>query len=169
MGLSCNFNLHSSGFWPTTKNGHFPVNYSAGNSVFVSTFNSVINSLCPVKTGYLKSSCHAMGSGMNVISEAGAPYAAYVEYGTWRMPPRLFFTIAVLQAYSAAYGAWVESYETALEQEFEYVYNDVYQQCFDNNPKQNETFAHNWATNAARVSVQCQRTYHPNPPQVSTT
>lgn len=168
MGLYCNFNLRSSGFWPTTKNGHFPVDYSSGNAIFDSTFNSIIGSLCPVKTGNLKASCHSSSSGMSTRAGTSCSYAHYVEYGTWKMPPRLFFTIAVMTAYSSAYSAWVASYEQALEQEFEYVYNDVYQQCFDKNPKQNETFAHNWALNAATVSVQSQRTYRFNMPTVST-
>lgn len=168
MGLYCNFNLRSSGFWPTTKNGHFPVDYSSGNAIFDSTFNSIIGSLCPVKTGNLKASCHSSSSGMSTRAGTNCSYAQYVEYGTWKMPPRLFFNIAVMTAYSSAYPAWVASYESALEREFEYVYNDVYQQCFDKNPKQNETFAHNWAVNAASVSVQSQRTYRFIMPTVST-
>jgi hypothetical protein len=111
MGLYCNFNLRSSGFWPTTKNGHFPVDYSSGNAIFDSTFNSIIGSLCPVKTGNLKASCHSSSSGMSTRAGTSCSYAQYVEYGTWKMPPRLFFTIAVMTAYSSAYPAWVASYE----------------------------------------------------------
>ena len=168
MGLHCNFNLRSSGFWPTTRNGHFPVDYSPGNVIFDNTFNSIIDSLCPVKTGKLKASCHSSSSGMSTRAGTTCSYAHYVEYGTWKIPPRLFFTMAIITAYSSAYPAWVESYEQALEREFEYVYNDVYQQCFDKNPKQNETFAHNWATNAAMASVNSQRTYRFVMPTVST-
>lgn len=168
MGLHCDFNLHSSGFWPSTKNGHFPVDYSSGNAIFESTFNSIIDARCPVKTGNLKNSCHSISSGMNTQAGTNCDYAEYVEYGSWKTPPRYFFTMATIVAYLSAFPAWVESYEDALEQEFDFVYDDVYQQCFAHNPKQNETFADNWARNAATVSVNSQRTYRCIIPTVRT-
>lgn len=53
-------------------------------------------SRAPVQTGYLRSSISSVsvesGKSANVV--VGAPYAAYVEYGTYKMAARPFLTPA---------------------------------------------------------------------------
>jgi HK97 gp10 family phage protein len=49
----------------------------------------------PVQTGYLRSSIKAQAHGKSAEIEAGAEYAAYVEYGTYKMAARPFLSPAV--------------------------------------------------------------------------
>ena len=58
------------------------VDYSTAIQGFIDTFMEVATSLCPVRTGYLRSSISAGGGGDFAYVEAFADYAQYVEYGT---------------------------------------------------------------------------------------
>lgn len=54
--------------------------------------------LVPVRTGLLKSTLgYRQDSSFQVTFFATAPYAPYVEFGTARMPARLFLTRAIQQ------------------------------------------------------------------------
>lgn len=165
MGLYCEFNLSEAGFWETTKNGGFVVDYSEGNQIFANTFHNIVSAYCPIKTGYLIGSTHCSSNGMNTTAYATADYAQYVEFGTSQQAEQPFFTMAVEMAFIEAYPIWVESYEQALELEYWYVYDQVWAQT-QTNSKQNDTFASNWSHNAATASINSQRTYYPITPEV---
>ena len=56
------------------------------------------NVLVPVRTGLLKSTLgYRQDSSFQVTFYAEAPYASYVEFGTARMPARLFLTRSIQQ------------------------------------------------------------------------
>ena len=56
------------------------------------------NILVPVRTGFLKSTLSIEQlSNFHIKVKATAPYAYYVEFGTRKMPARLFLTNAVNQ------------------------------------------------------------------------
>ncbi len=56
------------------------------------------NVLVPVRTGFLKSTLGLrQDSSFSLTLFALAPYAGYVEFGTRRMPPRLFLTRSIEQ------------------------------------------------------------------------
>ncbi|MCD8391211.1 MAG: HK97 gp10 family phage protein [Firmicutes bacterium] len=52
--------------------------------------------LCPVDTGYLKSSISSSVDGGAAYVSAGAPYAAYVEFGTSKAAAQPFLVPALL-------------------------------------------------------------------------
>lgn len=62
-------------------------------------------SRAPVDTGYLRSSIHAesKSAGKEADVMVDAPYAAYVEYGTFKMAAQPFLTPAV-EAHKAEFG-----------------------------------------------------------------
>ena len=170
MGLYAELNLHDLGFWPTTRNGMYPVDYTQGNEIFKSVFHTATSAACPIRTGNLLGSLHCEAEGMVLRIYTLCPYAEYVEYGTWKMMAQPYFEQALEQALNAAYGAWVESYEAALVLEYWWVFDDVYNQVMSCLKASNSpVFAENWAHNAATVSVNSQRTYleiEPTPPEV---
>lgn len=51
---------------------------------------------CPVDTGALRASIAASAGGNSASVTAGAPYAAYVEFGTCKMAARPFLVPALL-------------------------------------------------------------------------
>lgn len=56
------------------------------------------NVLVPVRTGFLKSTLgYRLDSCLQVTFFATASYASYVEFGTSRMPARLFLTRSIQQ------------------------------------------------------------------------
>jgi len=61
------------------------LNTSNAASAFRDAFMDSIETLCPVRTGYLRSTCHCDISGGNIECYANAEYAQYVEYGTTKM------------------------------------------------------------------------------------
>ncbi len=61
--------------------------------------------IAPVQTGALRSGIAAAAQGLSASASASAPYAAMVEYGTARMPPRPF----MLNAAQAVRGEFFES------------------------------------------------------------
>ena len=52
--------------------------------------------LCPVDTGYLRSTIKAEVRGNTAVISASAPYAAYVELGTLKQSPQPFLLPALL-------------------------------------------------------------------------
>lgn len=95
------------------------IDYSEAWDTFERTFNAAINQMCPVRTGYLKSTI-----GGNQTSDttyevyADAEYAQYVEYGTYKMSAQPYFEPAIRRAISEARDTAQEIYEEA-EEEFQ--------------------------------------------------
>lgn len=59
---------------------------------------STMQNQSPVRTGYLRQSIRSyFPNPMSVAINAWAPYAGFVNYGTFRMPSRPFFTAQVEQ------------------------------------------------------------------------
>ena len=70
--------------------------------------------LVPVRTGFLKSTLgYRQNSNFQVTFYATAPYASYVEYGTSRIPARLFLTRSI-QQHEAEFSSQVLSELTQL-------------------------------------------------------
>lgn len=160
MGLLCELNLRDLGFWPSSRNYGIIADYSAGNQVFQNTFNSVISERCPVATGRLLSSIHCSAAGMTIRAFTSCEYAECVEYGTSRQAAQPYFEAAISSAFYAAYIHWKNAYEEALATEWQLVFFDVYQQAVAGSNQQTDSlFAERWATNAANVSIDTQRTY----------
>lgn len=91
--------LHLSGGFATTVS--VPVDYSSALAAAKEAFMEVAEALVPVDTGFLKSSIHAEIAGLTLEMFAGAEYAGYVEYGTWKMAAQPFFEPAVAAAGAA--------------------------------------------------------------------
>ena len=62
---------------------------------FSNAFHATINDLCPVRTGFLRSTCNCILNGETIICFANAEYAQYVEYGTSRMSAQPYFEPAI--------------------------------------------------------------------------
>lgn len=62
---------------------------------FSNAFHATINDLCPVRTGFLRSTCDCILNGDTIICFANAEYAQYVEYGTSRMSAQPYFEPAI--------------------------------------------------------------------------
>ena len=80
--------------------------YTLGLMSFAQDFEHSARADVPVRTGYLQSSICSIDGGDRVYAGAGADYAQYVEYGTWKMAAQPFFESAVMWAADAAYGLW---------------------------------------------------------------
>lgn len=117
MGLSCSVTIGDLGLPIETPYYGLPIDYSEAFNVFGSIFLSTAQSLCPVRSGYLLSSINVNVSGDGVTCEAGAHYAQYVEYGTWKMGARPFMEPALSIALAASAGAFQEAYDMAMEEE----------------------------------------------------
>lgn len=170
MGLYAEINLRDLGFWPTTRNGGFIINYTPGFTEFQNTFRSSIVENCPVRTGNLLSSIHCEINDMIILIYTQCSYAQCVEYGTWKQMAQPYFEQAISTAFTKAYDMWVQATEEALVEEYWFVFNDVYNQVMsDLNASKNPTFAENWAHNAATVSVKTQRDYLDIGPVLPTT
>lgn len=65
---------------------------SAGESV-----KSSAQGLCPVDTGRLRESIDVRTDGNKAIISANTDYAAYVEFGTSKMPPKPFLVPALIE------------------------------------------------------------------------
>ena len=165
MGLYAGFDLSRLGFYETTRNGQYPVNYNTGNQIFLNTFHTEIATHCPVRTGNLLGSIHGSLFGMNGEFYTQCDYAEYVEYGTWGQPAKPYFENALASALDSAYSAWVRAYEYTLELEYQHVFWNVFDHIMAIHPAKNSiTFAENWAHNAATASVKSQRSYLYIPP-----
>lgn len=69
---------------------------------FERAFMNTARELCPVRTGYLRSTIHCDVSGDMIECYADADYAQYVEYGTSRMAAQPYFEPALLAGIEAA-------------------------------------------------------------------
>lgn len=68
--------------------------------------------LCPVDTGYLQSTGFIQAVGNDVQVGFEAPYASYVEFGTYKMAAQPFLRPALDNAETAALEAIVDSIES---------------------------------------------------------
>ena len=158
MGLMAKIDLKDLGFYPFTLKGKIEVNYSGGFKVFEKVFSDTISALCPVRTGNLIESITCDTGEMEANVKTLCEYAQYVEYGTWCMEAQPYFDAAIENAFYKAYDVWVEDYEAALEEEYWFVFDYVYDLMMLNpwtSAYAAETFAHN----AATATVEAQRTY----------
>lgn len=95
------------------------IDYSEAWDTFERTFNAAINQMCPVRTGYLKSTIGGeQTSDTTYEVYADAEYAQYVEYGTYKMSAQPYFEPAIRRAISEARDTAQEIYEEA-EEEFQ--------------------------------------------------
>ncbi len=158
MGLYAEINLRDLGFWPTTRNGGFIINYTPGLNTFKNVFYESVRGNCPVRTGNLLGSIHCEIQGMSILIYTQCPYAQYVEYGTWKQMAQPYFEQAISNAFFQAYDMWAQAVDTALVDEYWFVFDDVWNQVMsDLKAGNNPTFAERWAHNAAVVSVKTQR------------
>ena len=122
MGLYAGFDVCADmGFIEFTPEYGIVPDYSEGCEIFCSTFKEVSQSLCPVDTGYLRSTLTASYNDTFCECETICEYAQYQEYGTWCMAPQPYFEEALEQAINAAYGAWVDAQEQAIAEEMELI------------------------------------------------
>ncbi len=67
---------------------------------------------CPVDTGYLRSTVFVKEEGDDVLIGFDAPYASYVEFGTYKMAAQPFLRPALDNAEAAALSAIVDSVQS---------------------------------------------------------
>lgn len=68
-------------------------------SIILSAGESVKNSaqsMCPVDTGKLRDSISVSAEGNKAVISANTDYAAYVEFGTSKMPPKPFLVPSLI-------------------------------------------------------------------------
>lgn len=94
-----------------------PIDYSNGYSTFAKTFVETARELCPVRTGYLRSTIGCEVTADGVVCTVGASYAQYVEYGSWNTPARPFMEPALEAAQAAAAPEIQQSHDEAMMQE----------------------------------------------------
>lgn len=93
-------------------------NINPAVEAFKSAFDNVIYTMCPVRTGFLRSSCHCEISNELIECFADAEYAQYVEYGTSRMAPQPYFEPAImagLQAFIEINGSCIDQFKRDVE------------------------------------------------------
>ena len=96
--------------------------YEEGCRVFCDTFLEEARALCPVRTGYLRSTISAdYTSTYDIICEVEADYAQYVEYGTSLQSAQPYFEPALDMALAAAESYWDEAEREAIERQRELV------------------------------------------------
>ena len=61
--------------------------------------------MCPVRSGYLRSTIEANIDGLQITFAALAHYAVYVEFGTWKMRANPFMRTALEQHEGQIYAA----------------------------------------------------------------
>jgi len=160
MGLYASFNLQNDlGLWSSTRNFQFPADYTMGNWIFKNTFDSVIRSNCPVRTGNLLSSIKCYIDGLDIILYTDCEYAQFVEYGTWKQDAQPYFEQAIETAINSAYDEWVRAYELVLTWEYYYMYDQIFSEINTGRQANSQNFLQRWAENAARVSVETQAEY----------
>lgn len=70
---------------------------------------------CPVDTGYLRSTVFVREVGEEVEIGFEAPYASYVEFGTYKMAAQPFLRPAMDEAELAALSAIIDSVEARMK------------------------------------------------------
>lgn len=121
MGLKASINLDRWNFPKTTPLLNLPINYAGVGELFVDITTQLAQSVCPVDTGFLKSSIGGRGEDRTGTVQATAEYAQYVEYGTWKMEAQPYFTSAVEQGAEIAFMVAMEIYINALQREQEII------------------------------------------------
>lgn len=116
MGLLAEFDIISDFGYPEELPYGIVPDYSFGNSIFISTFNTVVNSLVPVDTGYLMSSITATNDGSSFSVYTDCEYAQYPEFGTWCQAAQPYFTPALEEAIYEAEMAWDNALRIAVEE-----------------------------------------------------
>jgi HK97 gp10 family phage protein len=81
-----------------------------GQDIHVAAFR-----MCPVKTGFLRSTIYHRVDGWILRVGAWAPYAYYVEFGTSRSPPRYFLTEAFHLNFPKLHSVLQWAWNTAIE------------------------------------------------------
>lgn len=119
MALQCSVSISELGLPTETPMLGIPIDYSNGYSTFAKTFVETARELCPVRTGYLRSTIGCEVTADGVVCTVGASYAQYVEYGTWNSPAQPFMEPALEAAQAAAAPEMQQSYDEAVMQEEE--------------------------------------------------
>lgn len=97
-------------------------------NVFSETFMSSIGELTPVRTGYLVSSIYTDNSEIEVECYAGADYAQYVEYGTYKMNAQPYFEPSIeagIQAVKIAGESAIYKMNETLCDELQIAFDDT--------------------------------------------
>lgn len=120
MGLRAHIDIHKDwGFPEKTSWTGKPINYDGVGEAFGKIAQELAQGICPVDTGFLKSSIKGSGKDTTGEIEATAEYAQYVEYGTWKMSAQPYFTPAVKESAIYAFQLASMIYQNALEEEAE--------------------------------------------------
>lgn len=120
MGLRAHIDIHKDwGFPERTSWTGKRINYDGVGEAFGKIAQELAQGICPVDTGFLKSSIEGSGKDTTGEIEATAEYAQYVEYGTWKMSAQPYFTPAVEQSAIYAFQLASMIYQNALEEEAE--------------------------------------------------
>lgn len=94
------------------------IDYSDAWDTFEKVFQSQARSMCPVRTGYLRSTIGGeQNDNTSYTCWAEAEYAQYVEYGTYKMAAQPYFEPAIRAALGEATMVAQEIFEEA-EDEF---------------------------------------------------
>lgn len=121
MGLEVALNFDEWNFPTKTPTLKSEINYDGVGEIFATVAEEAARSQCPVDTGFLLSTIDSYFGGIDATMVASAEYAQYVEYGTWKMGAREFFTPAVINGCVAAFNYAGQIYMQALQEEAEYL------------------------------------------------
>lgn len=115
MGLQASVEFH----YPTeTPELGIPIDYADAIMAFCESFTSMSQGICPVDTGFLRSTINAApDDDLEATCEAGAEYAQYVEYGTYKMGAQPYFEPALNAAIAESLPLFDEIFEEAMEEE----------------------------------------------------
>ena len=122
MGLIFEMSVYDLGYIENTQDIELYPNYEEGCRVFCDTFLEEARARCPVRTGYLRSTISAdYTSTYDIICEAEADYAQYVEYGTSRQSAQPYFEPALQIALETAQEYWGRAESNAIDRQRELV------------------------------------------------
>ena len=88
-------------------------------------FEMGARSACPVRTGNLLSSISGGADSNGFTAEAGAEYAIYVEFGTWKMAAQPFFVEPFLVAVEFAVAGVMELFVEALLEAYSAAFDEI--------------------------------------------
>lgn len=92
MRVSITYNGRLSGIVDMLENNMQSIVLSAAEQV-----KNSAKSLCPVDTGRLRDSISVNAEGSTAVVSANTDYAAYVEFGTSKMPPQPYLVPALIE------------------------------------------------------------------------